>query len=260
MPSSKQSLSQTATLEQTEKRRKISTFQTLKISGFRFLLAERGLSIIGIQILTMTQAWLVLALTDSDGWVGAVNGFPAALVVFVVMLGGVLADRTSRRTMLMCTRLLHAAIGILAAVLVLLGLIDLWHLFVMSFLFAFSAAWGNTADQALIADIIPKERLFSGNTLFSSVLNVGRFAGPALGGVLIAQLGIKGAYSVAGVIMVVAALTTLGIRAQQPLRLGEKKTFLIDLKEGIKYVWNTIALRWLFFASLCWHSVGPGCH
>ena len=69
----------------------------LSIQRFRLLWLSNGLSFMGMRIQDMAVAWLVLEMTDSNLWVGVVNGLPALSIVIFSLLGGILADRTDKR-------------------------------------------------------------------------------------------------------------------------------------------------------------------
>ena len=96
----------------------------LRIPSFRWLIADNAFGATGFQAITMIQAWGVLELTDSDAWVGAVNGLPAIPAAAVVLFAGVMADRIDRRNLLVWARMAMAVIGLAMGALVAAGLVD----------------------------------------------------------------------------------------------------------------------------------------
>ena len=104
---------------------RLAALETLKIASFRYLLVDNTFAMLGFQARMMAQAWLVLEMTDSDAWVGAANGVPAIPVIFLALFGGVLADRMNRRLMLVWSRLIFAALGLLTAVMISAGVMEL---------------------------------------------------------------------------------------------------------------------------------------
>ena len=163
---------------------KIAALAALADASFRYLLLDNAFGMLGFQVRIMAQAWLVLRMTDSDAWVGVANGLPAIPVAILGLFGGVLADRTDRRMLLVWSRLIFAAFGLITAALVSANVVELWHVIVLSFAVAAASAFSITASQTLIVDIAGRERLFSANAMFGVTLNLATFVGPAIGGVL----------------------------------------------------------------------------
>ena len=231
-------------------RTRIAAFETLGIPSFRFLLADSAFSMIGFQARIMAQAWLVLSMTDSDLWVGVVNGLPAIPVVFLTLFGGVMADRVNRRIMLVWTRIAMAALGLITAFLITADVVELWHLMVISFFVAVTQASGVTASLPMIFDIVGRDRIFNANALFGATFNLSMFVGPAVGGVLIARVGVDAAFYSAAVMLVLAAYAAWNIRTEQSARVGPRKSVMRDLQDGLRYILGTPVFRWLVVLSL----------
>ncbi len=222
---------------------------TLKIASFRYLMVANSFSSFGFQARLMAQAWLVLELTDSDAWVGAAVGLPAIPVTFLALLGGVFADRMDRRVFLMWTRISFAALGLFMALLISADVIELWHVFAFAFFMSIAHIFGQTADQALLGDIVGRERMFSANAVFGMATNAATFIGPAIGGVLISAFGVEAAfYAIAGMLVLSAGVSRL-IRVAPRERAGPPRSVMGDMSDGLAFVWKTPALRWLVFLS-----------
>jgi MFS family permease len=80
---------------------RLASLSTLRLPAYRYLVLSAALNSMANESRLMAQAWLLLALTNSDGWVGLVAGLPALLAAATAPLGGVFADRGERRRMLM---------------------------------------------------------------------------------------------------------------------------------------------------------------
>ena len=143
-------------VEVSESRFRIAAFETLSIPSFRYLLADNAFNMVGVQARMMAQAWLVLSITDSDFWVGMVNGLPAIPVVFLALFGGVMADRLNRRIMLVWVRVAMAVLGLITAFLVTAGVVELWHLMILAFFVSVTQSLGVTANQTMMVDIVGK--------------------------------------------------------------------------------------------------------
>ena len=183
-------------------------------------------------------------MTNSDGWVGAANGIPAIPVIFLSLFGGVLADRMDRVKLLIYTRVMFALLGLITAALISADMIELWHLFVLAAMIGLVQATGLTAAQAMMVDIVGRERIFSANAMFGVSFNLATFVGPAVGGLVIAGWGVDAAFYMLAVMLILSVGFVSLIKTNQAPRVGEKKSVMADMREGLVYVWSDPALRW----------------
>ncbi len=236
--------------QQTSRSRILASFDTLRIAPFRFLLAENGITMMAFQARLMAQAWLVLSLTDSDSWVGAVNGIPAIPVALLALFGGVMADRLDRKRMLVWTRLSLATLGLLTAFVVSTDVVAIWHLIVLASFTALAQTFGVTLNQTMMVDTVGRRQLFSANAMYGATFNLSMFGGPAIGGILIARVGVDAAFYLIAGLLVLAAIAASQIRVSRAVRAGERGSFMEDLKDGLRYISATPALRWLTVMSI----------
>ncbi|MFQ6027109.1 MAG: MFS transporter [Dehalococcoidia bacterium] len=219
--------------------------QALGIGAFRRLLASNGLAFMGKYIQNIIVAWLVLEMTDSNFWVGIVNGVPALSIVLFSLFGGVLADRMDRRTLLMWSRVSLASLSFLSAFLIAAGIIELWHLVAIVMLVMGLHAIDEAVGRTLAGMIVGKERLLSANSMTTLVRNLGTVVGPAVIGVLMARYGPSaGLYLMAGTYLT-AFLTLFLIQSQGAGEQKKQIRVLGDLVDGFKYVRRNSCLTWL---------------
>jgi MFS family permease len=231
-------------------------WSSLGLGAYRYLISENALAQTSHQTRMMAQAWLVLAMTDSDTWVGVVNGIPAIPIAALTLLGGTLADRLDRRRLLFAVRLTMAALGLVAAFLVATDVVELWHIVVLGLVISVTQSLGMTTNQAIVVDIVGKPRLMSANAMYSVTVNTASFAGPAFGGLLIAAAGVEAAFVLAAGMTVVAAAFVWLMRFEQPVRANVPKTVREDFVLGAKYIWSTPVLRWLLLLAMFVTSIG----
>ena len=137
----------------------------------------------GMQFLIL--GWLILETTDSSYQLGLVifaYGIPN--VIFSV-LGGIIADRTDRLRLLISTRIAISILILGLAMLKVVGLLELWHVFAISSLLGAVQAINNPSRMALIGDLLERKDLMNGVALFSMVDQSGQIIGPALSGLVI---------------------------------------------------------------------------
>jgi MFS family permease len=236
---------------------RLAALGTLRLPSYRYLLLNNLFGQVAQQARLMAQAWLILSLTNSDAWVGIVAGLPALLAAATALLGGVLADRLNRRSLLTGIRLSLAGIALLTALLVVMDLVQIWHLLVLALAVALLDVSSTTTSQTLIVDLVPKEELFGANAVYSAAANLAMMIGPALAGILIAQVGVELAFAFSAAMFVVAAaaahkIQVPGMRA----RRSATSTVWEDLKGGLRYVAETPLLQWLLLLGISAIAVG----
>jgi predicted MFS family arabinose efflux permease len=231
----------------TDEEPKVSPLTVLRMPSFGWVVGDSAFGAIGFQMVTMSQAWVTLELTDSDAWVGAVNGIAAIPAAALVLFGGVLADRINRRTLLLWTRLTLAFLGFFTGLLVFANIVTVWHLIAIAIVAGIVRVFALIAGNTMIVDIVGRDRMFVGNAIAGIAFNGATFAGPAIGGILIAQAGAEFAYLVASAMITVAVLFTLKIKLPERAPRVNNTSITTDLREGLSYIWRTPALRWLMF-------------
>ncbi len=220
---------------------------TLRVPRFPYLLLDNIFGMVGFHLRTMAQAWLVLAMTDSDAWVGLANGLPAIPVAVLALFGGVFADRADRRALLVWTRLTFAVCGAATGALIAVDAIELYHVIVLAFAAAAAASFGVTLSQTLVVDVVGRDRVFSANAFFGMATTVSAVGGPALGGFLIARFGVDAAFYAIGAVGAAAAAFASLVRVKGPAPRPGDTSVMDDLREGLRYAMATPALRWLLF-------------
>ena len=184
--------------------RPAGTWSTLRHPAFRGLWACGGLFFLGNAMQSMTAAWMMVELTGS-AFLAALVQTAVFLPMFLLSLpAGVLADTADRRRTMSWALGVQAASIVLLCTLLLAGLAGpatvLFFIFVAGCCTALmSPAWNST-----IGDSIPREELPQAITAISINWNAARAVGPALAGVVFAQVG--GAWN-----FVLAALGTVGM-------------------------------------------------
>ncbi len=155
----------------------------------RGLLLALFVSNAGTALQITAQAWFVWELTRSPSHLGLLGLAQASPLLGMPLLGGVLADRWARRSILMATQSVLAALSALMGVLALAGTLSLGLLLFMAALLAAVAALDNPVRQVYLPGVVAdRER---GRTIGLNALayNAGAVAGPAVAGVLLPLAG-----------------------------------------------------------------------
>jgi len=139
------------------------------------------------------------------GMVGLVRVVP---VVVFSMLSGVAADVYDRRRLMLVTQTLMAIFAAALAALTWRGLHSVWPVYAISAAGAAAGAFDLPARQALTPNLVPREDLPNALTLNTIMFQIAAVSGPAMGGIVIAQLGVGWAYAINAIsfLVVIAAL------------------------------------------------------
>jgi MFS family permease len=209
---------------------------------FRALIGARSTNALATSALATVVAFQTYEITRDPlalGWLGLVEAIPA---LSLVLLGGHLADRRDRRTIVVAT---SAIVTLTAAVLAALSAAAVLSLLgILAVIFATGVASGfeRPALTALEAQVVPHEEAARGVSTLSSVSQGGAILGPALGGIAIALVGIPTTY--AGIAILLAISTgCLATISRKPIPAPiEGEPVLQALLGGVRYVARTPAL------------------
>jgi MFS family permease len=202
---------------------------------WRRLWAGQSISVMGSQVTRVALPYQVYVLTGSTL---AIAGLTLAQLIPLVLFslgGGAVADAFDRRRILLVAQSGQAICSLALAVLVLSGHPPVVGLYGLAFLSAsFSAVEWPTRSSAT-PRLVPPERLRAAIALGQLSFNFGSVAGPAIGGLLIATVGVAGAFAVDAFSYVVSLVAIIGIRPIPPLA-GSVRPGLAAVREGLRFV------------------------
>ena len=161
----------------------------LRLRDFRLLFSAYAVSVFGDRMVTIALAFAVLELGGSASDVGIVLACRTLPLVGSLLVGGVVADRMSRRTVMVAADLSRLASQGLLATLLIAGSPPIWGLAVLSGAICAATGFFNPASTGLMPAVIPTEQLQQANGLRATAMSGGEILGPAIAGVLIASVG-----------------------------------------------------------------------
>jgi MFS family permease len=194
------------------KRLQIPAFQS---KNYRLFFAGQGISLIGTWMTQLATVWLVYDLTNSPFMLGVVGFASQIPSFFLAPFGGVFVDRFSRYRTLIGTQIMAMIQSLVLATLTLTGVIQVWHIIALSLLQGFINALDAPARQAFVPELVERrEDLANAIALNSTMINGGRLIGPAIGGLLIAQVGVAYCFLIDGLsyIAVIMALLAMNVK------------------------------------------------
>ncbi len=215
------------------------TFRALRHYNFRLWFYGQTISLIGTWMQTMAQQVLVYRLTGSAAALGVVSFIGLIPVVPLSLFGGSIADRFSKRKIILIAQVVMMLQAFIMAVLTWTNTIQLWHVYVMALLLGAATAFDLPARQAFVVDMVEgKDDLANAIGLNSAMFNMARAIGPAAAGVLVATMGEGPAFFMNGltflaVIVSLALMRNLPPPAAAP---AQKVKTLQHMAEGLSYI------------------------
>lgn len=211
------------------------TFASLKIPNYRLYFAGQSVSLVGTWMQMTAQAWLVLTLTHSATALGLVVALQTLPVLLLGPYGGVIADRSDKLRLM---TVLQGVMGVQALVLGLLTVfhvVRFWEICLLAVFLGTNNAFENSPRQSFVREMVGRDQLRNAITLNSVTVNAARAVGPAVGGVLIAAVGVGVCFllNAASFVAVVASLLLMNraqLRPSPPTPRAKGQ-----LREGLRY-------------------------
>ena len=214
----------------------------LREREFRLLFSGQAISLVGDGMLTIALAFAALDLTGSVADVGLLLAASRAPLLLTVLAGGVVADRASRRSLMVGADLVRMGALAVAGALLIGGDARIWQLAVLLAVFGTAGGFFYPASTGLLPLIVPPEELQQANALRGLSQSAGIVIGPALAGVIIATASPGWAIAADAVTFAVSAATLAQLRLPPRLR-PPRQRFLRDLADG----WHEVTSRtWLW--------------
>jgi MFS family permease len=242
---------------------------------FTLLWAGQTISVLGDAVFSIAITWEVLLLTDSATAMSLILIAQWAPRILFLLLGGVIADRVSRRFLMLCADAGRGCIVMLVAWLSWTHLLQFWHLVALAPLFGIVSSFFDPAYQAIMPQMVETEALTSVNSLNTLSRNVGFLLGPVPGAICAALFGMASAFAFDGLTYGISALCLLALRLPastapsqvevpaHPAEADEARHLasqgirgaMRDARDGLRYVFS---VPWLWVTVLASPLVGAG--
>src|SRR4051812_3273566 len=201
-------------------------------------------SSIGTWTQAAAQNWMVLSLTGSAFYLGLDAFLQQLPIMLFTLIGGVLADRSDRRQTLLTSQYIQMSTAACLALLVWLGVVQIWHILLLSFATGLAQAFGGPAYQSLIPSLVDKKDLPNAVALNSIQFNIARVLGPLAFGATIAAFSKWGysdpqamaacfALNALSFLVVIWALMSLHVKHIPTTSTGSMRD---ELQSGLSYV------------------------
>ncbi|HUJ75797.1 MAG TPA: MFS transporter [bacterium] len=216
-----------------------SFVRALQHRNYRLFFTGQLISLIGTWMQSVAQAWLVYRLTGSELLLGLVTFCQQIPVFLLAAVGGTVADRVSRRGIMVCTQSIAMVQALVLAVQTLTHTVQVWEIFLLALVLGLVNSFDVPSRQALSVDMVGKADLQNAIALNSSIFNGARMVGPAIAGLLVAAVGEGWCFFLNGVSYVAVIAGLLMMRLKPGAVARRKASILENVREGVRYIRQT---------------------
>jgi len=230
----------------------VTPWQVLKQRDFGLFWASLLFSAVGSQISTVAIAWQIYEITNSPFQLGLAGLFRALPVMLLSIPGGVVADRMDRRSLLIITQGLAALLALALALLSHFGQVQVWHIYTVTFLSGAVGIFDSPARTALIPTLVRPEQLATAYALNITWRQIATLAGPFIGGIVIATVGISISYFIDALSFLSVIVCLALMRARPAPTSGVKKESPLEsVRSGFEFIRGNTAVLGLMGMDTC---------
>ena len=237
------------------------TFLSLrKHRNYRLFFSGQVVSVSGTWMQNIAMYWFVLTLTHDPLAIGILSFCRFGPFTIFGLFSGVIADRFDNRKTVIVTQSVQMALSAVLAIDAVTGHATAWHVYAIAALSGTALVLDAPARQSLTFRMVGRDELPNAIALNSSLFNIARIAGPALGGVVIAAVGVGWCFAANAVSFLAVLTSLLLMRPAEFFSVGRHKrpTFWRGTREGLSYVRRSRSMlvilgMMVVFASLCFN-------
>jgi hypothetical protein len=241
---------------------RVRLFAPLAHRDYRLLVGGMSVSLLGDGLFLVALAWQVYALSNAPTALASVGIAMTIPTIVCLLLGGAVSDRYDRRIVMLCADAVRALALAALAFLSVSGSLTLWELMAVAVVYGAATAFFDPASDALVPQLLPADTLAQANSLDQLIRPLAlRLVGPAVGGVVIATIGVGWSFGLDAASFVVSAVTLLAMSPLSRAVNAEGGSVAVpsvrrEVAAGLRYVrshawlWATLvsaAIAYLLF-------------
>ena len=222
-------------------------FRAFKSRNYRLFFGGQLLSLIGTWLSSLALSWLIYRLTGSRELLGLVAFCTLAPAFVIGPYAGVMIDRWNLKRLMLITQALSMVQSFALAFLTLGGFLTkdhTWPILALALFQGLVNGFDMPARQSLVVHLVDRrEDLVNAIALNSSMFNLARLLGPAIGGVLVAVIGEGYCFLIDGFSYAAVLVAFAFMRVAPRPKPAVQKRVLHDLRDGLSYAWNFKPIR-----------------
>ncbi len=222
------------------------TFSALQYRNYRLWFYGQLVSLVGTWMQTTAQQYLIYDLSNSTVLLGLVTFISGVPSILFAAFGGVIADRISRRTLMLITQTVMLLLAFILAILVFTHTVQIWHIIVLAALLGIANAFDAPARQSFPMDLVEDKRdLTNAIALNATMFNMAVVFGPAVSGMVYFLFGPGWCFTINGISFIAVIVALLLMKIKIPERKPSKVNMFREIGDGIRFVTSKPELLWL---------------
>lgn len=229
---------------------------------FILLLQGSAVSIIGDLMYSVAIGYWVYEQTGSSGLMGIMSSISMFVTMFLSPFCGSIVDKCNRKWVIVGIDILQGILMLTVGVLAYMNALSVPIVLIAALLAAFGGVFYSPAISTLMLDIIPRDDMVRGQSIFSSTSSLINFVGTAFSGVMVAFLGVPLIVVINGLSNLYAAISELFVRVPRTVQQGAQVTvkgILQDTKIAVATIFSSRFLRLFVPSALILNLLGSGC-
>lgn len=223
------------------------SFTAFRHVNYRIWSVGAFITAIGGWMQSTAQGYLIYDLTQSTTFLGLISFTWGVPIWIFTLLGGVAADRVSRRTMLMLTNTVFMSLSLILSALIFTGLVQPWHILVTAFFSGTANAFDGPSRNGFVNDLVGRADISNAVALNATIFHLATMIGPAVGGLAYALLGPGWCFAVNASAYVVMLVVLARMKVERQARRTNNTSPFEELVEGIRYSFKSLPIRALLF-------------
>lgn len=206
--------------------------------NFRLFFAGQLVSVIGTWMQSTAQQWLVYRITGSQTSLGMVTFISFLPVLLLSLFMGVAVDRAPRRWLLVFTQSWFMVLAVALAILTATGVVQYWHILALAALLGIGNALDMPARQAFVVEMVDQDKgdMMNAIGLNSSLFNLARIVGPAIGGSIVAMVGEAPAFAINAITFLAVIAALLLMHLPPVMTKSKQHRPMQNLVDGFRYL------------------------
>lgn len=213
------------------------TFASFRYRNYRLWFTGQGFSLMGTWMQSVAQGWVVYEITGSRFALGFVSFVGTIPTLFLMLPAGVIADRIPKRHLLLATQIALMLLAFTLTGLAATGALRFWHIALVAFLSGVANSFDAPARQSLAVELVEDRKdLMNAIALNSTMFNLARVIGPAIGGIVLAHLGPAWCFGINGLSFLAVIFALLAMNIEDVAYASSAEPLFRQLAEGIRYI------------------------
>lgn len=217
---------------------------------FALFAGGQAISMLGTFAQTTAQSYVIYQMTQSTTMLGLVNALAFVPLLLLGPLAGAWSDRMDRRRLLLVSQCIAALLAAVMALLLHNGALQVWHILLLTLLLGVVNALDLPLQSAIVGDIVGTAEVRRAASIMGMVQQIGRMAGPALAGFLLARISQASAFWLNAASFAPVVISLLLIRTQQTRQPANGHSLAQDFGEGLRFVWRQPRMVDLFLLTI----------